>query len=129
MRLLLDTHLFLWYISGDPKLAESFRDTISDPHNEIFVSVVSFWEAAIKFQLGKLPLPASPEDYLPAQRRAHNISSLLLNEESVGKLVDLPLIHRDPFDRMLVCQALSDKLVLVTVDPKIIEYDVPTLNI
>ena len=129
MRLLLDTHVFLWYISGDSKLAGSFRDAISDPNNEIFVSVVSFWEATIKFQIGKLPLPASPEDYLPAQRRSHQISSLLLNEESVGRLVDLPLHHNDPFDRILICQALSDELILVTVDPKISEYEVPTLNL
>jgi len=129
MRLLLDTHIFLWYISGDPKLAGVFRDAISDSVNEVFVSVVSFWEATIKYQLGKLPLPESPELYFPAQRRKHDVENLSLDEVSVSKLAGLPPYHRDPFDRMLICQALSNGLSLVTVDPQIHEYHVPILKI
>lgn len=129
MRLLLDTHIFLWYITGDLKLAGAFRDAISDSGNEAFVSVVSFWEATIKYQLGKLPLPESPDVYFPAQRHKHDVENLSLDERSVCKSAGLPAHHRDPFDRMLICQALSNALTLVTVDPQIHEYRVPILKI
>ncbi|HLF83761.1 MAG TPA: type II toxin-antitoxin system VapC family toxin [Blastocatellia bacterium] len=119
MRLLLDTHIFLWYISGDGQLRDSIRDAISDAENEVYLSVISVWESLIKYQIGKLPLPRSPEEYLPEQRERHLISSLPLDEGSVAKLGTLPLIHRDPFDRMLICQAMEHDLTIVTVDDAI----------
>ena len=122
MRLLLDTHIFLWYISGASQLQDATRDAISDAHNDVYLSVISVWESLIKYQLGKLPLPRSPEEYLPEQRERHSISSLPLDEGSVAKLVTLPLIHRDPFDRMLICQAMEHDLVIVTVDDAICVY-------
>ena len=76
MRLLLDTHVFLWYITADPRLPATFRAAIQDPANEVYLSVASVWEAVIKYRLGKLPLPAPPEHYLPQQRAAHGIASL-----------------------------------------------------
>src|ERR1051325_4422228 len=110
MKLLLDTHIFLWYISGDKKLAGSAKDTISNPANEVYLSVVSVWEAIIKYRLGKLPLPKAPETFLPEQRERHRISSLPLDEASVKQLAGLPPLHRDPFDRMLICQAINHSL-------------------
>src|SRR5256885_1074337 len=101
MRLLLDTHIFLWYISADKKLSVEARDAISDPANEVYLSVVSLWEAIIKHRLGKLPLPQPPEDYLPVQRAHHRISSLVLDETSVGQLAKLPAVHRDPLNSRL----------------------------
>ncbi|HQU32311.1 MAG: type II toxin-antitoxin system VapC family toxin [Planctomycetia bacterium] len=80
MRLLLDTHIFLWFISGDKQLAISAQDAIRDPHNDVYLSVASLWEAIIKYQLGKLPLPAPPGKYLPKQREKHLISSLEIDE-------------------------------------------------
>jgi PIN domain nuclease of toxin-antitoxin system len=71
MRLLLDTHIFLWFISADAQLPVAWRDCIRDPKNEVFLSVVSIWEAMVKYALGKLPLPHPPEDYLPTQRVQH----------------------------------------------------------
>jgi PIN domain nuclease of toxin-antitoxin system len=68
MRILLDTHIFLWYISGDSKLPTAVQEAIQDTQNDVYLSVVSVWEAIIKYQLGKLPLPSSPEIYLPLQR-------------------------------------------------------------
>ncbi|HEV2764271.1 MAG TPA: type II toxin-antitoxin system VapC family toxin [Pyrinomonadaceae bacterium] len=124
MRLLLDTHVFLWYISADKKLSEAVRDAVRDPANEVYLSVVSLWEAMIKHQLGKLPLPRPPGDYLPAQRTRHGISSLALDEASVTQLARLPAIHRDPFDRMLISQALEHGLTLVTVDDVFRSYSV-----
>ena len=127
MNLLLDTHIFLWYISGDQKLSNKTKDTISDPANQVYLSVVSVWETIVKYRLGKLPLPQAQETYLPEQRARHQISSLSLDEESVRQLGQLPPLHRDPFDRMLICQAIEHKLVLVTEDPAIRAYSVSLL--
>src|ERR1700739_2498706 len=105
MNLLLDTHVFLWFISGDKRLPDVIKESIRNTNNEVYLSVVSLWEAIIKHRLGRLPLPQPPESYLPLQRERHLISSLSLNEASVAQLAKLPPIHRDPFDRMLICQA------------------------
>ncbi|MBC1240926.1 type II toxin-antitoxin system VapC family toxin [Nostoc sp. 2RC] len=127
MKLLLDTHIFLWFISGDRKLPIHLQNSIRDLNNEVYLSCVSIWEATVKYQLGKLPLPQSPEIYLPKQRQEHLISSLGLDEESVAQLLNLPLLHRDPFDRMLICQALQHNLTVVSVDPAIQSYSIGVL--
>ncbi len=127
MKLLLDTHIFLWFISGDQKLPIHLQNSIRDLNNEVYLSCISVWEATIKYQLGKLPLPESPEIYLPKQRQQHLISSLNLDEESIAQLVNLPLLHRDPFDRILICQALQHDMTIVTVDSAIRAYSVSIL--
>jgi PIN domain nuclease of toxin-antitoxin system len=128
MRLLLDTHIFLWFISGDTRLPIAWRNSIRDAENAVFLSVVSVWEGIVKHRLGKLPLPHLPEHYLPVQRARHQIASLSLDEVSVGQLVTLPSVHRDPFDRMLVCQAIEHGLTIVTVDPVFRTYPTPILG-
>ena len=128
MRLLLDTHIFLWFISGDARLPTDWRESIRDADNEVYLSVVSLWEAVVKYRLGKLPLPHPPESYLPTQRARHQIASLSLDEASVCHLAILPSVHRDPFDRMLVCQALEHGLSMVTVDPVFGAYPAPILD-
>jgi PIN domain nuclease of toxin-antitoxin system len=85
MKVLLDTHVFLWFISADARLSERMRDGIRDPANEVYLSAVSVWEAIVKHQLGKLSLPAPPEIYLPAQRTKHQIESLPLDEASARR--------------------------------------------
>lgn len=127
MRILLDTHIFLWFISGDTQLSTSIRDTIRDPDNEVYLSSVSIWEAIVKYQIGKLPLPEPPETYLPKQRDLHQISSLALDESSVVQLAKLLPLHRDPFDRMLICQALQNGLTIATVDAAVRAYSVNVL--
>ena len=127
MRLLLDTHLFLWYITADPKLPAPFRAAIQNPDNEVYLSVASVWEAVIKYDLGKLPLPAPPAEYLPQQRDAHGIASLPIDEGAMSYLAGLPPLHRDPFDRLLVAQALQHELKVATVDSDIAAYPVPLL--
>lgn len=124
MKLLLDTHIFLWFISADLRLPVLFRDAIREPNNAIYLSVVSFWEIIIKYNLGKLPLPQSPETYIPRQRRIHQIKSLPISEPSLKHLVSLPDLHRDPFDRILISQALSHNLTIVTFDREIKNYSV-----
>jgi PIN domain nuclease of toxin-antitoxin system len=116
MTFLLDTHVFLWFLSGDARLPTAWRDTIRQPHHEVFLSVVSLWETIIKYRLDKLPLPEPPERYLPAQRERHQIANLPLDEASVKQLATLAPIHRDPFDRMLICQAIEHGLTIITVD-------------
>ena len=106
MRLLLDTHIFLWLINDDRRLSDKFRQEIQNPNNEKFLSVVSIWECVIKYQRGKLDFPSSPETYLPMQRKEHLIKTLIVDENSIAQLINLPLLHRDPFDRLIISQAL-----------------------
>ena len=127
MKILLDTHIFLWFISGDSRLSADIRDAIRNTDNEVYLSVVSVWESIIKYQLGKLPLPEPPETYLPRQRDLHQIVSLAVDEKSVAQLAQLPPLHRDPFDRMLICQALQNGLAIATVDAAIRAYSVSLL--
>lgn len=124
MKLLLDIHIFLWFISGDNRLPSSMRQVIEDEANEVYLSPVSVWEAIVKHNIGKLPLPQAPEKYLPLQRERHLIASLPLDEPSILQLAKLPAIHRDPFNRMLISQALQHKLTLVTMDTVISNYPI-----
>jgi PIN domain nuclease of toxin-antitoxin system len=128
MKLLLDTHIFLWFISGDKRLPKGMLDSIRDPNNEVYLNVASLWEAIVKYELGRLPLPQPPNIYLPIQRQKHQIASLSLDEASVSQLANLPQIHRDPFDRILICQAMEHGLTIVTADDAICAYPVPILN-
>lgn len=128
MKLLLDTHVFLWHISADSRMPASFSDAIRDPGNEVFLSSVSVWEAVIKHGLGKLPLPDPPAEYLPRQRDLHQIESLPLDESAFVHLAQLPSLHRDPFDRILIAQALEYDLTLATVDDAVRAYEVPLLG-
>jgi PIN domain nuclease of toxin-antitoxin system len=127
MRILLDTHIFLWFITGDPQLSMDIRDAIRELDNEVYLSAVSVWETIVKYQLGKLPLPEYPGTYLPKQRDLHQIISLALDESSVVQLAMLPPLHRDPFDRMLVCQALQNGLTIATVDAAVRAYPVSVM--
>jgi len=127
MRLLLDTHIFLWYISADPQLPVAVRDAIRDPANEVYLSAASVWEAVIKHALGKLALPKPPAEYLPHQREAHRIASLPIDEGAFVHLAGLPALHRDPFDRLLIAQALQHGVTLVTVDDAVRAYSVSCL--
>ena len=127
MKLLLDTHIFLWYISGDYHLPKELKDIIQDSVNEVYLSVVSLWESIVKYRLGKLLLPLSPEKYLPLQRERHDISSLSLDEADIIHLSDLPSFHRDPFDRMLICQAIEHDMTIVTMDAAIAQYRIKIL--
>ncbi len=124
MKILLDTHIFLWFVSSDRRLTPDMRDIIQNLDNEIFLSVISIWEAIVKYQLGKLPLPEAPEIYLPKQRDRHQISNLNLDQASVAYLATLPSLHRDPFDRMLICQALQNDMAIATVDETVRSYPV-----
>lgn len=126
MRILLDTHIFLWLINDSERLSGECRQTIQNPNNEKFLSVVSIWECVIKYQIGKLNFPSSPETYLPLERRKHFIKSLTVEENSIAQLINLPLLHRDPFDRLIISQALQHELFIMTEDKAMLTY--PKIN-
>lgn len=128
MRLLLDTHTFLWYITNNPKLPRYAFDAIRDKSNEVFLRVVSVWEALVKHQIGKLALPAPADQYIDDRQAAHRIATLTLDTASVSRLLALPLHHRDPFDRMLICQALQNDMTFVTSDEQFRQYPVRLLS-
>jgi len=127
VKILLDTCEFLYLISGDPKLSSRALSAILDPQNSVFLSAVSFWEISVKHGLGKLVLPEPPSEFVTKQRKLHRIESLSLDELSVAQLPGLPAVHRDPFDRMLICQALAHGLTLASSDPLIHQYPVTIL--
>jgi PIN domain nuclease of toxin-antitoxin system len=126
MRLLLDTATFVWVISDAPELSSRVRELIVDPENDVYLSAVSAWEIAVKHALGWLPLPEAPERFVPEQRKHQGIEELPLDEESALHLTRLPMLHKDPFDRMLVCQAITQALVILTPDELISQYPVRT---
>ena len=125
MRLLLDTCTFLWAVRGDAKLSKAAAALFCDPANEIFLSAVSAWEIAVKHQLGRLPLADAPSVYVPRERERHDIAPLPLAEADTLLLDKLPAVHADPFDRLLVCQAIAGGLTLLTPDVVIHRYPVP----
>ena len=127
MRILLDTCEFLWLVSGDSRLPAAVASAVRNPGNQVFLSAVSFWEISIKHSLGKLPLPQPPAQFIPLQREEHLIAPLALDEAAVAYLSGLPALHRDPFDRMLICQAQARGLTLASSDPLIRQYPVALL--
>lgn len=127
MRFLLDTCTFLWVVSGAAELSVHARELYVDPDNEVYLSSVSVWEMAVKYMLGRLPLPEPPERFVPAQRKLHHIDALQLDEEAALHLTRLPPLHKDPFDRMLVCQAIIHHLVILTPDDLVNQYPVRTM--
>jgi len=124
VKLLLDTCTFLWLASDDPALSERARTLFRDPEHEVYLSAVSAWEIAVKHALGRLPLPEPPSTFVPDVRRRHGIEPLPIDESAALVLDRLPDLHRDPFDRMLVGQALTGGFVILTPDRQIARYPV-----
>ncbi len=124
MNLLLDTCTFLWIAADAEDLSKNARELFLDRENEVYLSAVSAWEISVKNALGKLPLPASPDMFVPFQRERHGIAALPLDEIAALQLPRLPALHQDPFDRMLICQAIAAGLVILTPDEQISRYPV-----
>jgi len=124
VRLLLDTHVVLWWLSDDPTLFEEIK-TLIDEEPEAYVSPATLWEVTIKHALGKIKQPAD----LPERIRDSDFRELPIRFDHAIAAGRLPMIHRDPFDRMLVAQAHCDDLTLVTRDPRIQRYEVPLLTV
>lgn len=127
MNLLLDTHAFLWFISDDESLSPAARAAITAAENQVWLSAASAWEITVKHGIGKLPLPAPPDRFVPTMRQRAGIDLLPIGEAEVCQVHKLPPVHRDPFDRILVAQANCHGLVIVTDDTWIGRYPVQTL--
>src|SRR5687768_11889881 len=122
MRALLDTHTFLWWIDNDPHLSAHAHQIIGDSASELFFSAASGWEIAIQAQLGKLRLPANLEQFVVEQLSLNHITPLTIHLSHTLAVYRLPLLHRDPFDRILVAQSQLENLPILTVDPLISQY-------
>lgn len=126
MKVLLDTSVLLWVTYDAPRLSARARAIYADPSTELYISVVSLWEITVKSQIGKLPLPGTLEELLAPLRDVRAASVLPLTESAVLRLRSLPALHRDPFDRMLICQAIDEGLALLTPDAHVRAYPVTT---
>ena len=124
MKLLLDTHTFLWWITDDSQISAKALELMGDSQNDLYWSAASTWEVAIKYALGRLPLPDAPAIFLPAELGKNRIQSLPIVDTHAFQAGLLPRHHRDPFDRMLVAQAQAETLGIVSNDPKIRLYNV-----
>jgi PIN domain nuclease of toxin-antitoxin system len=127
MRFLLDTHAFLWWITDDPQLSAVARGIIGDSDNELFLSVASAWEVAIKAGLGRLSLPERPDRFVPDQLTKNNIRPLPIEMSHALHVARLPAIHGDPFDRLIIAQSMLEKIPIITGDSVIPRYRVKTV--
>lgn len=126
MRLLLDTHVFLW-LQTDPERLGDRLTLVEDGGTTLLVSSASSWEIAIKYGLGRLPLPDPPERYVPTRMRAIGAEALPIEHEHALALASLPALHRDPFDRLLIVQAVAAGATILTADPAVTQYQAETL--
>jgi PIN domain nuclease of toxin-antitoxin system len=126
LKLLLDTCTFLWLNSDLSRIPQRVRQLCADQGNQRYLSAVSAWEIAVKYHAGNLPLPVSPQEYIANCRAANRIVSIRFREDDAFHLSKLPAIHKDPFDRMLICQAIARGLTILTPDENITQYPVLT---
>ena len=124
MKVLLDTHTFLWWITDDPKLSLRVRGIISEGENEIFISAATGWEIAIKSQIGRLKLPDEPQRFILEQMKINGMKSLPIEMRHALHVSTLPTYHQDPFDRILIAQAQMEDLPVLSADPEIRKYEV-----
>ena len=127
MRILIDTHSFLWFIAGDERCNTLARSLIADPDNEVLLSVASLWEIAIKVSLGKLILGRPYDELIPQQLATNAIGVAPISLVELGLVAKLPFHHRDPFDRLIVAQALAQDIPLLTADSILERYGVQRL--
>lgn len=124
MRLLLDTHAFLWFLLNDPQLTAKARRLIEDGANEIVVSMASLWEMAIKISLGKLQIGQPYDTFIPQQLALNSIGVLDISVNHTAEILNLPFHHRDPFDRLLIAQAHVEQIAIISVDSVFDAYGV-----
>jgi len=123
LKIILDTHIFLWAISDPDRLSSRVQEIIRDAKNEVLLSIISIWEIAVKSSLGKLEVPRPAVAFVQRQLAAHRRGILLLRFSHLSALEKLPWHHRDPFDRLLLAQCLEEGASLVTVDKELHRYD------
>ncbi|MGO8752570.1 MAG: type II toxin-antitoxin system VapC family toxin [Thermoguttaceae bacterium] len=127
MRLLLDTHTFLWFILDDPRLSATARSPIEDPANDVEVSPASYWEIAIKISLGKYSLPRPYQEFMELQISTNDFRVLHIEPKHTSLVAVMPFHHRDPFDRLLVAQAIAEGIPIISADVRLDAYGVRRL--
>ena len=127
MNFLLDTCTFLWLLLDDPALPGTVKEKLRNPENEVYLSAISAWEVVLKQKTGRLHLSPHPAEYMKKERERHRILPLPLEESCLTHLERLPAVHRDPFDRILICQAMEHGLTILTPDPAITRYPIKTM--
>ena len=128
MKFLLDTHVWLWLQASPERIEPGTLSQLEDVGNELLLSAASSWEIAIKYAIGRLELPVSPNEYVESRMAQSGTTGLPVQHRHALRVATLPMYHRDPFDRLLVAQAQIEKAVLVTTDRQIHRYDVERLN-
>jgi PIN domain nuclease of toxin-antitoxin system len=126
MKLLLDTHAFLWFMKGE-NLSQKAQDSFLDIDNDLYLSAASYWEICIKHSLGKLDLDKNWNEVFDREILLNGIKWLPIEKEHSQGIIELPMIHRDPFDRLLIAQACAEDMTLLTADSNIKQYDIPTI--
>ncbi len=124
MRALLDTNCFLWFITDSDKLTDSVRSFITDLENVLYLSAASLWEIAVKISIGKLELLSPFHVLIPEQLTANTIDILPIETPHLSRMISLPFHHRDPFDRLIIAQALAEDIPLISTDTAFRKYDV-----
>jgi PIN domain nuclease of toxin-antitoxin system len=124
MRYLLDTHTVIWYVGNSPNLPSKTNEIIDNSENNVYLCSVSLWEIAIKVSVGKLKLSSTFDEFLDKVKNS-DIELLHIGDEHLRRLVTLPFLHKDPFDRQLIAAALVENLTIITKDDGIRRYDVP----
>lgn len=127
MTIILDTHTFLWFIAGDTKLSSQARSLIEDPNNRVLLSMVSLWEIVVKASTGKLPLSRSFADLIRQDVDGNGMEVLPTTLAHLETLATLPLLHRDPFDRLLIAQSISEGVPIIGTDLAFDQYSVTRL--
>lgn len=127
MRLLLDTHVWLWMIGPAHRLSDVVRPLLEDRQNDLFLSAAAVWEIGIKYEAGKLALVSPPSTLVPTHIKRSGVQPLAVGISHALRAAALPMHHRDPFDRLIVAQALEEELTLVTADPRLAAYGVQTI--
>ena len=128
MKILLDTHIFLWLISGDKRLRSSTKNVFLDPENRLYFSAASMWEISIKISLGKLVLSDGWQSTIQRELRDNSINWLPIEMKHCLGLVDLPFHHRDPFNRMLISQAKTEQMSILSGDNVLSAYEVQVIR-
>ncbi len=127
MKLLLDTHTFIWFVMGDTQLSQPARQLIEDQSNDKLVSRATIWEMAIKYSLGKLNLQQTFRPFIQQHLAGNGFDILAISNEHIFAVAGLPYHHRDPFDRLLIAQSLTEQFPLISVDTKFDRYAVQRL--
>jgi PIN domain nuclease of toxin-antitoxin system len=127
VRLLLDTHTFLWFVNGDAKLSAHARTLIEDMTNERLFSIASIWEMAIKVSTGRLSFTSPFDTFVAEQTERNRIDLLPITIAHTSQTIDLPYHHRDPFDRLLIAQAIVERMPLVSIDTAFDDYPITRL--